>query len=263
MAVSETTTITVEYEQAFCTLDGFQEELRGTEFTVVYLFHLTPAASVKFASFRQGLSHLSIDQDTASSRAIDGFQDNAREALNLEESNDRDNAVSARTRSPEEPLKLILKSYRDETLMADEVTAYDMMQRIQGTVTPELYGTCSLRGPPTIVLEYIIGMDLLHHKNDLENFPKLVRAVENCYKQISDCGVVQWDPRLDGIILTDPSRMTVRMIDFSHVEFSWSPANWSTNDILELNESNSHDLLRRYSRRMGWKLVNDVSTWDW
>jgi hypothetical protein len=268
MAASDITTVTFEYEQASCTLDGYQEVLRDTDFTEVSLFRVTPAAAFAFARFRRGISHISTNRNarTSSSPARDEVRDGTIGEVSAEESPSRrrDSAEPAREFSNAGSVQLILKSFKDEELFADEVQAYKMMERIQGTVVPEFYGSGSFCGRPTIAIEYITGKDFYDHENDLASLPRLARAVEDCFRRISECGVLQWDPRLDGMIVTDPSRLTVRMIDFSHVKFTWSPPDkWPLEKIFKINAASSKYIMRNYGERMGWKLDDDPSTWQW
>jgi hypothetical protein len=143
--------------------------------------------------------------------------------------------------------KVIVKSFKDVQVFSNEVEAYRRMRSIQGTIVPEFYGSVEVDGLPSVVLEYIVGDDLCTYQTTLENLPRLARAVENCSVAIAKCGVVQWDPKLDGVLVvrTQPPDLTIRMIDFSHVEFDKGFA-------IGMSKGGSNFLIRRYAELMGW-----------
>jgi hypothetical protein len=148
------------------------------------------------------------------------------------------------------PTQLIVKSFRDRWHLAAEVEAYRRMNSIQGTVVPTFYGLANVEvleyfaftsgsrpdhidfdedglpithddtRLPSVVLEYIVGDPLDTHKSDRSQLPILAKALEEYAKLLSGFGIAQMDPKLDGVIVTKRSPdLTIRLIDFSHVDF--------------------------------------------
>jgi hypothetical protein len=165
------------------------------------------------------------------------------------------------------PPKLILKSFRCYDLLGRETKAYERMHKIQGTVVPEFYGAgffdipdCDCSGEvgdlPTLVLEYIQGDDLENYETDRQHLPELARAVEECSVRVAETGVTQMDPRLDGILVTNSPKLTVKMIDLSHVMFD-RPYTMSC------ARGSSDELMLLYAQYNGWEVSKDVTTWNW
>jgi serine/threonine protein kinase len=221
-------TIAITHEQYPCVVRGYNQLLREIDLTIVALLHLTPASSLKVESLES-----SIKQEIRAQNELAG--------------------LDQKTILPK-PTKLILKSFKDEELFADEVEAYRRLRGIQGNMVPILYGCGVVDGLPTIILEYISGEDLIACKCDREQLPMLAKAVENCSTALTEFGVVQADIRLDCIIVTDLSEMKVKMIDFSHVEFDMyytSPT----------NRLNAQSLMREYAKNRGWAMPQDTTIW--
>ncbi|KAF1820571.1 uncharacterized protein K489DRAFT_372351 [Dissoconium aciculare CBS 342.82] len=216
---AQTITIPIKFEEISCTICGNFQLLRETSNTVVALLHLDHASSNQIARFR----------------GVTGYDSDAHE----QPGNLHKTTTSV--------TKVIVKSFKDVQVFSDEVEAYRRMRSIQGTIVPDFYGPGEVDGLPSIVLEYIVGYDLCTYQTTLENLPKLARAVENCSVAIAKCGVVQWDPRLDGVIVVRPPTpwLTIKMIDFSHVEFDKSFA-------IGMSKGGSNFLIRRYAELMGW-----------
>jgi hypothetical protein len=221
-------TIAIEHERHACVIQGHTQLLRETDYTIVALLHLVPASLLEIESLNKV-----IEQD-----------------IHAQDQPDR---LDKKTISAK-PTKLILKSFKEEWLIAREVEAYRRMRSIQGTVVPILYGCCVVDGLPTIVLEHIAGEDLVAYKCDRDQLPMLARAVEHCSSAISKFGVIQMDPRHDGLIVTDSTKLEVKMIDFSDVDFD-------RHYTSTMNRCNSHWLMEEYAKCRRWTMPKDVATW--
>jgi hypothetical protein len=220
---AENDTITIKSGQRSCTVCGRSQLLRETSNTVVALLHLDRASSIQLARFKGTTGHKSDVQDQ--------FGDLRKHSA--------------------PPTKVIVKSFKDLELFTDEVEAYKRMHSIQGTIVPEFYGSGEIDELPTIVLEYIVGDDLYTYRTNPENLPNLARAVEDCSVIIAKCGVVQGDPKLDGVFVTKTrnAELTIRMIDFSHVELD--TVEFGENYAISGSRANSNFLIRQYARLIG------------
>ncbi|KAF1820568.1 uncharacterized protein K489DRAFT_372349 [Dissoconium aciculare CBS 342.82] len=224
--------IAIDHELHSCVVQGYIQLLRETDFTIVSLLHLVPTSSLEVESLNS-----SIEQEIHA-------QDHAQDQLDRLDKN----SASAK------PTKLILKSFKEEWLVAREVEAYRRMRSIQGTIVPILYGCCLVNELPTIVLEFIAGEDLVAYECDRDQLPMLARAVEHCSTAISKFGVIQMDPRHDGLIVTDSSKLEVKMIDFSDVDFD-------KHYTSSMNRCSSHWLMQEYAKHRRWTMPEDVTSW--
>ncbi|KAF1820569.1 uncharacterized protein K489DRAFT_411812 [Dissoconium aciculare CBS 342.82] len=257
---SKPTSFTIAYEARQRVIRGHLQLLRDSEISIVKLLHLVPASRIEMAKFHRGTGRTARPQsqlkflDTNDS---DESDDGLPEVSVVSVVSRHDFAVNDDMKediTSTMPTKLIIKSFKDEVFYDIEVEAYRKMSNIQGTAVPEFYGTGMLNGLPTIVLEYIAGNDLYSYQSDIQRLPALARAVVGCARLVAECGVAQMDPRLDGILVTDSPGLTVKMIDFSHVDFD-------TFYTSSVNQNNSYELMSLYAELMGWEMPEDVSTW--
>jgi hypothetical protein len=267
---TELSAFTIQYGKRLCDIEGRYQLIREAEDTIVGLLHLLPSSEAKFAAFRKFLHRRSETQTYIEASDTDNGDNMTIEThASLE---DTDAQVNDHTKLGKKalsttPTKLILKSFRCDDLLSRETTAYGRMHKLQGIVVPEVYGgtyfdipECDCEGEvedlPALVLESIEGDDLHTYETDRQHLPELARAVEECCVRAAETGVTQWDPRLDGIFVTNSPKLTVKMIDFSHVMFDRPYT-------MAAARGSSDELMLQYAAYNDWEVPEDVMMWNW
>ncbi|KAJ5343981.1 hypothetical protein MYU51_002043 [Penicillium brevicompactum] len=130
------------------------------------------------------------------------------------------------TNAPSLPPTVILKKQKPgwEDEFNNEIKAYNLLSRLQGTVIPILYGEAMYDGSPALVLSVISGTTLLELAHG--NFPeseeaalevKIVAALQALVKY----GAQYMDERLDNFLLDDEDGQ-VKIVDLEHAKLSSS-----------------------------------------